>query len=83
MVIECLWCGETYTFGIVGIQQVGTGHACQALVDCIEDGCDMPGRCLVERGGEQVIVCQDHADEGVFLGWQPTNLSAPGQIEGE
>lgn len=23
---RCPWCGESYDFGVVGIQQIGTGH---------------------------------------------------------
>lgn len=73
MVVECPWCGETYTFGIVGTQQIGSGHTCGALVDCIEKGCDQPGRYLVAHGlpvQEHVMCCLDHIGDGVILGCQ-------------
>jgi hypothetical protein len=78
MVIECPWCGETYTFGIVGTQRIGSGHSCGALVDCIEEGCDQAGRALVQlrhlnAPAEQIIVCDEHINGHVILGWQPGN----------
>lgn len=72
MVIECPWCGERYTFGIVGTTQIGSGHCCRAVVDCLEDGCPKPATWHVDDGSKDgVLVCTDHIEGRTIRGAQP------------
>jgi hypothetical protein len=77
MFLTCAWCGEDYTFGIVGTSMVGSGHSCTATVPCDTDGCDEPARWLVaderNRGDTESIVfsCKRHIGDCVIVGSQP------------
>jgi hypothetical protein len=74
--ITCPWCGERYTFGIVGTQQVGSGHECTTRIECSEDGCHEAGVVqTVERLGPDGpegarFVCPDHIT-AIIMAWQP------------
>lgn len=78
MLIECPWCAETYTFGIVGTTQIGTGHTCAAEIPCEHEGCDRLARFTVTDGlvpmvlpEEQKFVCSDHINGYTITGCQP------------
>ena len=41
--VECPWCGQSYTSGVVGSTLVGSGHSCQLRQECQEPGCERSG----------------------------------------
>jgi hypothetical protein len=43
MHITCPWCGVEYTFGVVGKQQIGSGHRCEVQAECDTTGCSRLG----------------------------------------
>lgn len=72
IVTECAWCGETYSFGVVGVTQIGTGHECKVTHPCASRGCCHPA--VVRVAGwrdpdDKQFVCLEHA-RGVILEWQ-------------
>lgn len=78
MIVQCAWCGETYTFGIVGTAQIGSGHKCEAVVECKRDGCSERATRQISLdynapgswSGPYELVCPKHA-AGITIGWQP------------
>lgn len=78
MITECPWCGESYSFGVVGTTQIGSGHDCKATIRCASPGCAQDAAVHVAGWGDpddQQFVCVEHI-RGVVLDWQMRSASS-------
>ncbi len=79
MIIECPWCGETYTFGVVGMTLIGSGHGeCKGSKTCEEGSCEEPATVLIQRYVRSTddtvnrFVCEAHwGPDDVLMTFQP------------
>lgn len=74
MIVKCEWCGETYDFGMVGSQIIGSGHTCQVRRECETEGCGRCGNVRVAEGTDGsdglAFSCVDHIAGRVIVGAQ-------------
>lgn len=74
MFLTCAWCGEQYTFGIVGTTMIGSGHLCTKEIACDTEGCEQVARflvCEMKASEDQSFACSDHIGDRVICATQP------------
>lgn len=69
MHVTCLWCHAEYTFGMVGSTIIGSGHSCETVIPCEEEGCSRVGNFAVMHPA--AFVCDDHIGDRRIVMCQP------------